>query len=134
MAFSFSKANTKELTAMIDAAKAASAELDEAVEEYNSIAEPAFADLQEKLENFKDALDPLRELIKDRVETWREQFDKKSAKWRDSEEGQDVASFLSDWESFAETLDSDAGITFVEPEELRTEQQTEWDEIPSTEV
>lgn len=100
----------RELAAKLDLALEATETAREAYEEavvtFNLVTAEAQAELMAKAKEHAEAIAAAKAIADETAGELRSEFDEKSERWQEGEKGQAVESFVDQWESYADTLES----------------------------
>lgn len=112
------KQNVKEKADLAHKAQDAYAELDRAIEQFNSEMHKSFVALIEPLvTKLNEALSDIREFCEARIAEMDDFKDARSERWLDSEPGQNYQCWRDEWDAVQSNLDD---VRLDEPEEIDT--------------
>lgn len=132
MVFKLAKDELLERTQALDAAHAALAALNVAIERFNTTMEEAKKPLSAAQTAYNTTLKRIHDLAEQISLTRRAEFEEKPAKWRDSEAGQAVADWIGQWEDYAsDQADPDLYLP-DELDEVDDGPLTEFADLPAT--
>jgi hypothetical protein len=132
MAFKLNKTQSKDFSALVEAAKQTAELLNEQIEEFNRDAKELFAYVEEAQEAFNEAQEALRDFSKNEIaEQWRDDVSNKSERWQVGERGAAVERLIEEWENFADKLEQ---LRIEPPEEIEVELPDFEEALPNEEV
>lgn len=114
MAFRADKVSLETREKLVAALTEKRAELDRALEAFNAQIAPLSADLRQAVEDYNNLLFDARAFVEEFVAEMQTEFEDKSERWQDGDRGQAVAEWISDLENSADFEDID----FKEPQEI----------------
>lgn len=95
----------------------AEADLGSAIERYNELLESAQGGVQAALQRFNDLLTQAQEFCTEVAGEAQSEWDERSEKWQEGDNGQAAASWIESWESAAGELD-EIEVDFPDPVEV----------------
>lgn len=114
MAFRADKVSLETREKLVTALAEKRAELDSALEAFNAQIAPLSADLRQAIEDYNSLLFDARAFVEEFVAEMQTEFEDKTERWQDSDRGQAVAEWISDLENSADFED----VGFEEPQEI----------------
>jgi hypothetical protein len=99
MAFSLSKKDKKTIDEHAAKIEDARAKLDDAIGVANEAVEAAVAKANEAVRAFNVVLEEAEAFVSDLASTFRDDYDEKSDKWKESENGESASSFVEEFEN-----------------------------------
>jgi len=117
MAFRLNKKESAQRVDHVNAIELAGVKLSTAICEYNEVVGAAREALQEAVNAYNETLGEARDFVEDIASSRREDFDNKSERWKEGENGSAAETFTSAWEGIElEEFDPEVAQDIDEPD------------------